>query len=61
MPAALVAMVDGFLNDRQENSSTPKIEPGNVRDIMCSYGVTFEAPQGETPQPGDVPAPAPGT
>ncbi|MDP3849742.1 MAG: hypothetical protein Q8Q59_04505 [Luteolibacter sp.] len=54
-------MVDGFLNDRQENSSTPKIEPGNVRDIMCSYGVTFEAPQGETPQPGDVPAPAPGT
>jgi len=34
---------------------TRKIEPGTGRDIMRSYGVTFETLEGETPEPGDVP------
>lgn len=37
--------------------ATRKLEPGTARDIMRSYGVTFEALEGETPAPGDLPAP----
>lgn len=45
--------------------ATRKLEPGTARDIMRSYGVTFEALEGEIPEPGDLPAapvppPAPG-
>lgn len=36
--------------------ATRKIEPGTARDIMRSYGITFETLEGETPEPGDVPA-----
>ena len=36
--------------------STRKLEPGTARDIMRSYGVTFEALEGEIPVLGDVPA-----
>ncbi len=36
--------------------STRRIEPGTARDIMRSYGVTFETLPGEIPEPGDVPA-----
>jgi hypothetical protein len=37
--------------------ATRKIEPGTARDIMRSYGVTFEALDGEIPEPGDIPVP----
>jgi hypothetical protein len=47
--------------------ATRKLEPGTARDIMRSYGITFETLEGEAPEPGDVPvqpatppAPAPG-
>lgn len=36
--------------------ATRKIEPGTARDIQRSYGITFETLEGETPEPGDVPA-----
>ena len=36
--------------------ATRKIEPGTARDILRSYGITFETLEGETPEPGDVPA-----
>ena len=36
--------------------ATRKLEPGTARDIMRSYGVTFEALDGEIPAPGDLPA-----
>jgi hypothetical protein len=35
--------------------ATHKLEPGTARDIMRSYGVSFEALEGEIPEPGDVP------
>lgn len=37
--------------------ATRKLEPGTARDIMRSYGITFETLEGEAPEPGDVPAP----
>ncbi len=39
--------------------ATRRIEPGTARDIMRSYGVTFETLPGEIPEPGDVPADIP--
>lgn len=36
--------------------ATRKLEPGTARDIMRSYGITFETLDGEIPEPGDVPA-----
>ncbi len=36
--------------------ATRKIEPGTARDILRSYGITFETLEGEPPEPGDVPA-----
>lgn len=41
--------------------ATRKPEPATARDIMRSYGVTFEALEVEIPAPGDVPTvpPAP--
>lgn len=36
--------------------ATRKLEPGTAREIMRSYGITFEALEGETPEPGDLPA-----
>ncbi len=35
--------------------ATRKIEPGAARDILRSYGVTFETLESEIPEPGDVP------
>ena len=37
--------------------ATRKLEPGTARDIMRSYGITFETLEGESPEPGDVPVP----
>lgn len=36
--------------------ATRKLEPGTARDIMRSYGITFEALEGEILVPGDLPA-----
>ncbi len=52
------ALVEDVLAELRH--STRRIEPGTARDIMRSYGVTFQTLPGETPEPGDVPAdPAP--
>ena len=36
--------------------ATRKLEPNTAHDIMRSYGITFETLEGESPEPGDVPA-----
>jgi hypothetical protein len=41
--------------------STRKLEEGTARDILRSYGVTFESLPGETPEPTPAPAPATST
>jgi hypothetical protein len=46
--------------------ATRRNEPGTARDIMRSYGITFETLPGETPDPADAPvtpatAPSPST
>ena len=39
--------------------NTRKLEPGAARDIMRSYGVSFDYDPGEAPDPTPAPAPAP--
>ncbi|NBR85959.1 MAG: hypothetical protein EB141_20640 [Verrucomicrobia bacterium] len=39
--------------------STRRLEPGTAREVMRSYGLSFETLPGETPEPGNNPAPAP--
>ena len=39
--------------------NTRKLEPGAARDIMRSYGVSFDFDPGETPDPTPTPTPTP--
>ena len=52
-----VELVQEILDELRH--ATRKLEPGTARDIMRSYGVTFEALEGELPASGDVPATPP--
>ncbi len=53
----IIALVDDVIEELQHG--TRKMEPGTAREIMRSYGVTFDALPGETPDPAPAPTPTP--
>lgn len=52
-----IELVDDLIATLRYN--TRKMEPGAARDIMRSYGVSFEYDAGETPDPTPAPTPTP--